>query len=233
MQKNNDIKDSTIKRSASHDADQGRASGQANPTTRTEVSPPKKTTTSVDPDIDEVGNSRELKSHQGLDRITEMEIPKDSREFTETREFTDEEYLRRLREEDGGVLLPRLPKTEGWHLLWASRDLSSPSSWRRYINLGYSFASPADIPGFIYETVPEGELAGKICHKELVLMKQSEARHQMAMKHFHHDQPLAMERGIVDDVTDKIVHKDKSLLTDVGEGIEKLGRAAPLKKRFE
>lgn len=153
----------------------------------------------------------------------------ESRENTEDRELTDEEFIRRLTEENSGTLLPKLPKKNGWRFCWAIQETSKIGSWRDYLRQGFKQATPADVPGFHYETVSEGHLAGWICHKELVLMKREERLHQLAMKHVHHDRPAQMEGAVMDEAKRGLVHEDNSLITDVDPGMKRMGKAKAAK----
>lgn len=213
--------DSQVKRLASDEVNQEKKAGSS----------PLKLNAAIG--VENTGTTRESKAYDTREFAESAERTGDTREILESREMTDEEFLRRLKEEDGGALLPKLPVLPGWHLCWASRSIDSQGgSWRFYLERGYSFVESSEVPGFYHEQINEGYLVGKVAFKELVLMKISEKRYQASMQHFHHDKPLSQERGVMDDIRDKLVYKDESVITDMDDGMKKLGKARQV-KRFE
>lgn len=199
------------KRSALQNADQKRAA------------PPTPSSADVDSADENTGYLNDSRIAEGHDYNDEHE--QESRENTEDREMTEAEFIRRLTEENSGTLLPKIPKKAGWRFCWAIQETSKVGSWRDYLRMGFKYATPADVPGFHYETISEGTLVGKIGHKELVLMKREERLHQFAMKHMHHDMPARMEGAVMDEVKNKLVHEDQGYITDVDSGMKKMGKA--------
>lgn len=184
-------------------------------------------------DEDDNGNIQGSRATQTRDVLSSKDRPQ--RSTLQNRELTDEEFSRRMRDTQGGTLMPYVPAIPDYHVCWAVANLStSGGCFTQYLDRGYTFVEPEDVPGFIYEEVQDrGDACeGKIRHKELVLVKLPERQYQMLMQHFHHAEPLRTERGILEDSRQKIAQHG-SEVTDITPASMALGKSARPAKRFE
>lgn len=197
-------------------------SGEASPDTLAE-------NISAEDDTGTIQGSRAMQS-----RDYQSDTARPSRDTIQNRELSDEEFQRRMRDTQGGALMPSVPAIPDYHVCWAVGNLStSGGSYREYMSKGYTFVDPSEVPGFVFDPVTErgSAMAGKIMHKELVLMKLPERQYQMLMQEFHHRQPQELERGIVESAKGKLAVEGSGLV-DVESGTAQLGKARAI-KRFE
>lgn len=182
---------------------------------------------------DDNGNIQGSRATQTRDVLSSKDRPQ--RSTLQNRELTDEEFMRRMRDTQGGTLMPYVPAIPDYHVCWAVANLStSGGCFTQYLDRGYTFVEPEEVPGFIYEDVQDrGDACeGKIRHKELVLVKLPERQYQILMQHFHHSEPLRTERGILEDFK-RNAAQHESEITDIDPGTKALGKSARPAKRFE
>lgn len=156
-----------------------------------------------------------------------------SREFTQNRELSDEEFEATLKETSGGVLLPNPPRVNGYHTMWAAQAVNSAGSYIRYQQKGYSFVEQTECPGYYPHLAEHGEMfIGKITYGDLVAVKISDVRFQMIMKHNHHDLPLDSERNIEAEARNNLQYRGQSTYRNDDGSNTSLGKARQV-KRFE
>lgn len=172
---------------------------------------------------DEKVKKKAIESRRQETRDAAMELP-DGREY-EIRELSDEEFMRRLNEQDGYSALPAPPKMDGWHYKWASTT-NAHDNVHADTKLGYVPVKMHEIPGFFHDPMKSGMYEGCIACNEMILMKIPENRYQMIMTKNHHDMPLQMEAAVVEQARQKLQIGGKSLMTDVDDGMSTLGKAS-------
>ena len=97
---------------------------------------------------------------------------------------------------DVNTVLPTPPKIPGYHLIWLTTANQQDSIERR-MQLGYTFVSPDEVPGFTYSTQKSAQAtADRIMINEMVLAKLPMDLYVAYMKHNHHDAPLQQEESI-------------------------------------
>lgn len=130
-------------------------------------------------------------------------------------------------------ILPEPPKITGWHLCWLSTTNVQDSIQNR-MRMGYQLVSADEVgPEFEYGKIKEGQFAGGVQIREMVLFKIPQDVYEAYMMHMHHNEPLGSEQSIKQDVgalEDQLSEHGSNVM--VGQAIRDLGKA-PRKPTFE
>lgn len=152
------------------------------------------------------------------------------RQATESRDLTEDERLAMFRSSFHQAALPDLPKIDGYHVVWLSKDSRADPIHKR-INLGYVPLTPADVPGWEMADAFVGKWQDKdaIVWNEMVGFKIPMDLYDLYARESHENRPNAMESGIVGQISDAHAsgqRGDTSIVTD-GDGFKQLGRSRP------
>ena len=97
--------------------------------------------------------------------------------------------------------LPDAPKIPGYHTCWGTTE-SKVDTIPQRIALGYSLVKQEDLPKEDQDIgrfkVNSGEFPGAISVNEMILLKIPQDLYQEAMSMFHHEDPLAFQQSITD-----------------------------------
>lgn len=123
----------------------------------------------------------------------------DNREFSENREYTDDERLQMFRQRHHRSILPDLPKMDGFHVCWLTTTDTSDTiqSRERY---GYRLLRKDEVPGFESFNHKTAEYADFIVVNEMIAACIPIDLYNAYMQDAHHDTPRSEEESITEAV---------------------------------
>jgi hypothetical protein len=107
------------------------------------------------------------------------------------------ERRRLLREDAVQDILPVPPEMPGYHLCWLTTTNASDPIFRR-LKQGYTPVRADELIGFEYYRSKEGDFAGCVQCREMVLFKIPQQTYEDLMTIYHHDMPNEEEQSIVE-----------------------------------
>ncbi len=152
---------------------------------------------------------------------------------------TDPERRRQIREMFDEAILPKLPKKDGWHRIWASTTHNNDTPQKR-LRLGYRFMT---LDQAREEEWHADEFAvkdatsvysGCLMHREMIAMETPEENFNDIMRELHHDAPMDQSRGIYEGLMaagEQI--RDAGGRTTMAPGMETLRAFTRPPKQFE
>lgn len=150
------------------------------------------------------------------------------RQAAESREVTDDERLAMLRSSFHQAVLPDLPKIDGYHTVWLSKDNRSDPIHKR-MNLGYVPITPADVPGWELADTFIGKWQDKdaIVWNEMIGFKIPMDLYVLYARELHETRPRQNEVGITAQLDGKLL-PDMGAETGTGtDGFRQLGARQP------
>jgi len=116
---------------------------------------------------------------------------------SDERGLSKAEMIARFRTEMFNNVLPQPPEIPGYHCCWLSTtNQYDPIAHREA--MGYERVTPEEMPGLQHITIDQGQFAGCIGHKEMVLFKLPSDLYQAYMKVAHHERPYEQEERVRD-----------------------------------
>jgi hypothetical protein len=121
------------------------------------------------------------------------------RPVRENRALSDEERREAYRKSFYQSHLPDLPPIKGYHVCWLTTTNPRDSVQGR-LRLGYELIKASDIPGFEYASLKTGEWVGCVGINEMLAAKLPLPLYEDFMRISHHEEPLAEESAITEEV---------------------------------
>jgi hypothetical protein len=119
--------------------------------------------------------------------------------MAENRELSDSERREAYRKGLYQSHLPDLPPIKGYHVCWLTTTNPKDSIAGR-LRLGYELIKAAEIPGFEFANLKTGDYAGHVGINEMLAAKIPLNLWETYMSISHHEEPLAEEAAIVQEV---------------------------------
>ena len=167
-----------------------------------------------------IGEDDRLRRSEGENRQTRAveDYPRTQEDGTA---LSRDERLALLRNEFQQEALPTPPQIPGYHMVWLTTNSSYDPIHKR-IRIGYELVKAEEIAGFELYKMNSGDYNGYITCNEMILAKIPNDIYQMIMEEFHHNQPLAEEKRIKEQLTQGT--SDGRAEANLEEGFKDLGR---------
>jgi len=158
-------------------------------------------------------------------------------DWNRSRENTDPERRRMIRNILQETMLPGLPRRKGFHRCWVSTNHPSDTPHRR-MRLGYTVLMMDQIKeaGWAADihSVKDGGFKGAVMWREMLGMECPEDLFVDIMRELHHDMPREMQKAIVEgmgDIGDRA--KDSGGRVDLDEGFKEMVQFVRPPRQFQ